>query len=187
MADEALGGLSEAELFDDAEVNTLMVDSIVATIGDAPFNAAKISTWTTNIVDACLKKLAALGRYLTSLVSESSHSVGVVGKCCLQSRPLLGTDNVQLRIFPKILAHFQQACLTYAQAFQVRDHLQPHSKGWSRLARVILFALEFKDRRQDGCALGKPDTDCPCHRLLGCCLRAKCQILLERTSRRKVA
>lgn len=69
MADEALGGLSEAELVDDAEVNTLMVDSIVATIGDAPFNPAKISTWTTNIVDACLKKLAALGRYLTSLDS----------------------------------------------------------------------------------------------------------------------
>eukprot|EP00884_Botryococcus_braunii_P018078 jgi/Botrbrau1/4954/Bobra.0122s0031.1 len=62
MADEALGGLTEAELVDDAEIDTLMRDAIVSTIGDSQFNQSKISTWSNNIVDTCLKRLAALGR-----------------------------------------------------------------------------------------------------------------------------
>lgn len=62
MADEALGGLTEAELVDDAEIDTLMRDAIVSTIGDSQFNQGKLSTWSNNIADTCLKRLAALAR-----------------------------------------------------------------------------------------------------------------------------
>jgi dynein light chain Tctex-type 1 len=62
MADEALGGLSEDELVDDAEVDTLIREAIVTTIGDSQFSSVKINSWSTNIIETCLKRLTAMAK-----------------------------------------------------------------------------------------------------------------------------
>lgn len=64
MQDEdGLGtGLNEDDLMDDAEVDTMVRDSISASVGDNSFVHAKIDSWANNIVEGCLKRLAALNK-----------------------------------------------------------------------------------------------------------------------------
>lgn len=57
--DDGRQGLQEDDLLDNAEVDGLIRDTINQTIGDSLFDHANIKTWTTDIVDGCLKRLAS--------------------------------------------------------------------------------------------------------------------------------
>ncbi len=74
MADEDNGtvaGLTEDELVDDAEVDTLIRDSVSQVIGDAQFALPKINQWSSNIVEGCLKRLAALSKPFKYVVTTN--------------------------------------------------------------------------------------------------------------------
>lgn len=58
--DDGRQGLQEDDLLDAAEVDTLIRDSIIQTIGDSLFELASIKPWTNEIIDGCLKRLTAL-------------------------------------------------------------------------------------------------------------------------------
>eukprot|EP00879_Flechtneria_rotunda_P016847 GHRR01017635.1.p1 GENE.GHRR01017635.1~~GHRR01017635.1.p1 ORF type:complete len:118 (+),score=23.52 GHRR01017635.1:268-621(+) len=63
MDDDAMvNGLTEDDLIDDAEVDTMVRESITSSVGDSQFLHAKIDTWSANIVEGCLKRLAALNK-----------------------------------------------------------------------------------------------------------------------------
>ena len=47
---------------DDAEVDTMVREAITASVGDNQFLHTKIDTWSNNIVEGCLKRLAALNK-----------------------------------------------------------------------------------------------------------------------------
>jgi dynein light chain Tctex-type 1 len=57
-----IDGLHEDDLMDDAEVDTMIRESISQVVGDNAFTHAKINTWSSNIVENCLKRLAALSK-----------------------------------------------------------------------------------------------------------------------------
>ncbi|GBF94917.1 hypothetical protein Rsub_08160 [Raphidocelis subcapitata] len=60
--DPGLDQLTEDDLLDDAEVDTMVREAITAAIGDSPFLHAKVDAWAANIVEGCLKRLAALAK-----------------------------------------------------------------------------------------------------------------------------
>lgn len=62
MADEdgLVDGVAVDDLVDDAEVDTMIRETIQQVVADNAFTHAKISTWANNIVEGCLKRLAAL-------------------------------------------------------------------------------------------------------------------------------
>ncbi|EFN57169.1 hypothetical protein CHLNCDRAFT_21434 [Chlorella variabilis] len=55
-----LDGLHENDLIDEAEVDSIVRESILHTIGDTPWADSKVGTWTSHIIEGALKKLAAL-------------------------------------------------------------------------------------------------------------------------------
>ncbi len=55
-------GLNDDDLMDDAEVDTMVREAITATVGENQFVHSKIDAWSNNIVEGCLKKLAALNK-----------------------------------------------------------------------------------------------------------------------------
>ena len=62
-AEPALGGgLDEDDLVDDAEVDTMIRQSIMAVVGEAPFAHAKADAWGANIVEGVVKRLASLAK-----------------------------------------------------------------------------------------------------------------------------
>lgn len=62
MAEEdgQIDGVSVDDLIDDAEVDTMIRDTITGAVADNAFTHAKINAWASNIVEGCLKRLAAL-------------------------------------------------------------------------------------------------------------------------------
>mmetsp|Transcript_5054 Transcript_5054/g.10976 ORF Transcript_5054/g.10976 Transcript_5054/m.10976 type:complete len:120 (+) Transcript_5054:127-486(+) len=58
----AFDGLAEDDLMDDAEVDTMVREAISTAVGDNQFLHTKIDAWSNNIVEGCLKKLAALSK-----------------------------------------------------------------------------------------------------------------------------
>lgn len=57
-----LDGLTEDDLIDDAEVDSLLRESITSAVGDSQFLHLKADTMSANILDGCLKRLAALNK-----------------------------------------------------------------------------------------------------------------------------
>eukprot|EP01025_Chloroclados_australasicus_P000753 TRINITY_DN10284_c1_g1_i1.p7 TRINITY_DN10284_c1_g1~~TRINITY_DN10284_c1_g1_i1.p7 ORF type:complete len:120 (-),score=12.66 TRINITY_DN10284_c1_g1_i1:1116-1475(-) len=57
--DGLIEGLTEDQLVDDAEVDTLIRESIAQVIADNQFLHAKVVPWSSNIVEGALKRLAA--------------------------------------------------------------------------------------------------------------------------------
>lgn len=55
-------GLTEDDLLEDAEVDTMVREAITASVGDNQFLHTKIDVWSNNIVEGCLKRLAALNK-----------------------------------------------------------------------------------------------------------------------------
>ncbi|KAK9823472.1 hypothetical protein WJX72_002978 [[Myrmecia] bisecta] len=64
MADDdgTIDGLNEDDLIDDAEIDTLIREAIAQTVGDSSFVTSKINQWSSNTVEGCLKRLAALNK-----------------------------------------------------------------------------------------------------------------------------
>ena len=60
--DGILDGLTEDDLMDDAEVDSLLRESISAAVGDSQFLHAKADGMSANIAEGCLKRLAALNK-----------------------------------------------------------------------------------------------------------------------------
>jgi dynein light chain Tctex-type 1 len=60
--DNKIDGLTEDDLIEDADIDTLIRESISTTVGDNAFAHAKIDTWSNNIVEGCLKRLAAANK-----------------------------------------------------------------------------------------------------------------------------
>ena len=58
--DDGRQGLQEDDLLDDAEIDTLIRDAILQTVGDSLFDHEQIIVWTNEIVEGCLKRLANL-------------------------------------------------------------------------------------------------------------------------------
>ncbi|KAF8067309.1 Dyn [Scenedesmus sp. PABB004] len=58
--DQLADGLTEDDLIDDAEVDTMVRESVAAAVGDAPFLHAKADGLAANVVEGCLKRLTAL-------------------------------------------------------------------------------------------------------------------------------
>jgi len=58
--DGAADGITEDDLIDDAEIDTMVRESIAQTVGENNFLLNKIDSWSTNIIEGCLKRLAAL-------------------------------------------------------------------------------------------------------------------------------
>lgn len=58
----AFDGLTEDDLMDDAEVDTMVREAITAAIGENQFLHQKIDAWSNNVVEGCLKRLAALNK-----------------------------------------------------------------------------------------------------------------------------
>ena len=54
--------LCEEDLVDDAEVDTLIREAVAQVMGESMFLHTKTSQWTANIVEGCLKRLAALSK-----------------------------------------------------------------------------------------------------------------------------
>ncbi|KAL4419182.1 hypothetical protein ABPG77_007772 [Micractinium sp. CCAP 211/92] len=55
-----LDGLAENDLMDEAEVDSIVRETVLNTIGDTPWADAKVGPWTSQIIEGILKKLAAL-------------------------------------------------------------------------------------------------------------------------------
>lgn len=63
MDDDGKQGLEEDDLLDDAEVDALIRESIVQTLGsDCQFEHSNMNQWTNEIIEGCLKRLAGLGK-----------------------------------------------------------------------------------------------------------------------------
>ena len=60
--DNRIDGLTEDDLIDDAEIDTLIREAITTTVGDNAFLHAKIDAWSNNIAEGCLKRLAAANK-----------------------------------------------------------------------------------------------------------------------------
>lgn len=54
--------LADEDLVDDAEVDTLIREAIVQIMGDNAYVPSKSNQWSANIVEGCLKRLAALSK-----------------------------------------------------------------------------------------------------------------------------
>lgn len=60
--DGTIDGLTEDDLIDDAEIDTLIREAVSQVIGDNQFTQTKLNQWSTNCVEGCLKRLAALNK-----------------------------------------------------------------------------------------------------------------------------
>lgn len=58
--DGNIDGLHEDDLIDDADVDTMIRRAISQVVGDNPFIHRNSNAWSSNIVEGCLKYLAAL-------------------------------------------------------------------------------------------------------------------------------
>lgn len=54
--------VSEEDIPDDAEIDTLVREAIAQVIGDSTYAPAKVAVWSTNVVEGGLKRLAALSK-----------------------------------------------------------------------------------------------------------------------------
>lgn len=60
--DTGVDGLTEDDLIDDAEIDTMVREAISGAAGDNQFLHSKADAWSSNIVEGCLKRLAALNK-----------------------------------------------------------------------------------------------------------------------------
>lgn len=67
--DDGRQGLQEDDLLDDAEVDTLIRDTIYQTIGECLFDHAQMAAWTDEIVRGCLTRLNNLKKPFKYVVS----------------------------------------------------------------------------------------------------------------------
>jgi len=77
--------LSEEECIDDAEVDTMVRESITQVIGDASFHRGKMDIWMFNIMEGVLKRLASLQKpfkYVVTCDYQQKAGAGLHVACC---------------------------------------------------------------------------------------------------------
>mmetsp|Transcript_20511 Transcript_20511/g.34374 ORF Transcript_20511/g.34374 Transcript_20511/m.34374 type:complete len:120 (-) Transcript_20511:375-734(-) len=64
MDEDGFGGsgLREEQLITSEEMDSIIRESIDSTLGTAAFVHNKVNAWTSNLVEGCLKRLAALAK-----------------------------------------------------------------------------------------------------------------------------
>lgn len=60
---------SEEATFAQEDVNSIIKESIEATLQNAPYNHNKVSQWTSNVVEQCLKRLTSLNKPFKYIVT----------------------------------------------------------------------------------------------------------------------
>jgi dynein light chain Tctex-type 1 len=83
--DGLINGLTEDDLIDDAEIDTMIRESIVGALGDSQFLHAKIDSWSSNIIEGCLKRLAALSKpfkYVLTCTLTQKAGAGLHAASC---------------------------------------------------------------------------------------------------------
>ena len=78
-------GWNEEDLVDDAEVDTMIRESLTQVIGDAAFLHAKCDIWVANVVEGCLKRLAAFQKpfkYIVTCNLQQKAGAGLHTACC---------------------------------------------------------------------------------------------------------
>jgi dynein light chain Tctex-type 1 len=73
MDEDGIGGsgLREDQLVTLDEMETVIRESIDATIGQSAFQRSKINAWTSNIVEGCLKRLSTLSKPFKYVVTAA--------------------------------------------------------------------------------------------------------------------
>lgn len=70
VMEDKIEGLTEDDLIDDAEVDTMVRESINQAIGDGnQIIHSKLDTWTSNIIEGCFKRLTALSKPFKYIVT----------------------------------------------------------------------------------------------------------------------
>ncbi|KAG1676231.1 hypothetical protein FOA52_006448 [Chlamydomonas sp. UWO 241] len=67
--DGAFDGMTEDDLMDDAEVDTMVREAVSSVVADNAFAHNKIDIWANNCVEGCLKRLAALNKPFKYIVT----------------------------------------------------------------------------------------------------------------------
>lgn len=83
--DSQANDLAEEDLVDDAEVDTMVRESIHQVLGDAHFTHSKIDHWVANIIEGCLKRLAAFAKpfkYIVTCNLQQKAGAGLHSSCC---------------------------------------------------------------------------------------------------------
>jgi dynein light chain Tctex-type 1 len=81
-------GMTEEDLMDDAEVDSMVREAINAAVGDNQFLHSKIDLWSNNIVEGCLKRLAAVGKpfkYIVTCNLMQKAGAGLHAASCTRS------------------------------------------------------------------------------------------------------
>ncbi len=81
--ERGMDGLAENDLVDEAEVDSVIRETVIHTIGEAAFTQGKVNAWSSHIVEGCLKKLAAMGKPFKYVVTCSIIQV----RCCCANAP----------------------------------------------------------------------------------------------------
>ncbi|KAL4854533.1 Dynein light chain Tctex-type 1 [Chlorella vulgaris] len=85
-----LDGLHENDLVDEAEVDSIVREAILHTIGETPWTDSKVASWTSHIIEGTLKKLAALQKpmkYVCKVGLTQRSGAGLHAACCSRWNP----------------------------------------------------------------------------------------------------
>ena len=66
-----MDGLEENDLVEEAEVDTVVREAVLAAVGDAAWADARAAPWAAAIMQTCLKKLAAQGKPFKYVVTAA--------------------------------------------------------------------------------------------------------------------
>eukprot|EP00955_Chlamydomonas_euryale_P084846 364013-Chlamydomonas_euryale.AAC.2 len=83
--DGQFDGMTEDDLMDDAEVDTMVREAVSSVVADNAFSHNKIDAWSNNIVEGCLKRLAALNKpfkYIATCNLTQKAGAGLHGAHC---------------------------------------------------------------------------------------------------------
>ena len=137
--ERGMDGLAENDLVDEAEVDSVIRETVLHTVGETAFAQAKVNGWSGQIVEGCLKKLAGMGKPFKYVIT---CSITQVSQDTLRLEWSLFLARAGMA-FPAYLMH------PYDIPFSLL------AEGWCRAPCSLLHAVEPKDRWQAGGALGE--------------------------------
>ncbi|GAB4812995.1 hypothetical protein N2152v2_000041 [Parachlorella kessleri] len=88
--ERGMDGLAENDLVDEAEVDSVIRETVLHTIGETAFAQAKVNSWSGQIVEGCLKKLAGMGKpfkYVITCSITQRAGAGLHAASCTRWNP----------------------------------------------------------------------------------------------------
>ena len=85
--EDRIEGLLEDELVDDAEVDTMIRETLSQVLGDSAFVHAKMDAWTANVVEGSLKRLASCSKpfkYVVTCNLQQRTGAGLHTACSMR-------------------------------------------------------------------------------------------------------